>query len=90
MQLQLHKMRTSEPYLRVKEGRWIIERKLYAEDGKTRTQYIKTLPPMKELLNLLGVNASLYYENPKEENNANASIPEMRPDNPSSQEVQSS
>lgn len=74
------KMRTSEPYLRVKKGKWIIERKLYDVDGKTKTQYIKTLPDMKVLLGLLGLDASQYYENREQENNTNASDKKWRHD----------
>lgn len=56
------------PYLRKKGDRFVIERKV---DGKT--QYIKTLPNVRELLVMLGMNASQYYEDPTNEKDSKAS-----------------
>lgn len=51
-----------EPYIRKKGNKFIIEQKL---DGKTK--YIVTLPPMKKLMELIGVEASQYYQDPIEQ-----------------------
>jgi len=50
-------MSKGQPYIRKKGKGFVIERKVGG-----RTEYIKTLPPIKEILIWCGVDASLYYE----------------------------
>lgn len=73
-------MISGQPYIRKKGKRFIVERKVSG-----RTDYIKTLPDIKTLLELLGVDASLYYEEKPGKKTAKASQNARRLDNETQQ-----
>lgn len=45
-------MKTGQPYIRRKGSKYVIEKKI-REDGRQRTVYLKTLPPIEKLLEIL-------------------------------------
>lgn len=62
-----------QPYIRKKGKSFVIERKV---DGKT--EYIKTLPGVRDILVMLGVEASRYYEEAQQQKTLKASVSEKR------------